>query len=85
MSTSSFLSFPTPLVVGDVGGTNVRLACIAAPDAPLESLGHLRTADFPGPGPAIRAAAEERGLSPRSVDGVATGGKVRFTTSFRLQ
>ena len=59
-------SFPLPLVVADVGGTNVRLASIDAPGAPLRSLGNLRTADFPGPAEAIRAATRSA-AAPRSV------------------
>ena len=37
-----------------------------------------------GFGAAALSAARRARLSPRSVDGVATGGKVRFGTSFRL-
>ena len=59
-------SFPLPLVVADVGGTNVRLAAVDAPGAALRPLGNLRTADFPGPAQAIHSVAA--GLSaPRSV------------------
>lgn len=59
-------SFPLPLVVADVGGTNVRLATIEAPGAPLRAIGNLRTADFPGPAEAIRSATSGA-AAPRSV------------------
>ena len=52
----SEFAFPFPVLVCDVGGTNVRLALQAAPDAPLGAVVHLKTRDYPGLVEAIEAA-----------------------------
>ena len=49
--------FPFPVLVCDTGGTNVRFAVQAAPDAPLGPIVHLVTDDYPGLPEAIEAAA----------------------------
>lgn len=38
---------PFPVLVGDIGGTNARFAVIPAPEAPLQILHPVPTADFP--------------------------------------
>lgn len=63
----SEFAFPFPVLVGDVGGTNVRLALQGAPDAPLGPVAHLKTGDYPGLVEAIEAAIANLGGRPRSV------------------
>jgi len=63
----SEFAFPFPVLVGDIGGTNVRLALQRAPDSPLGPVAHLKTKDFPGLVEAIEAAIVNLGGRPRSV------------------
>jgi glucokinase len=63
----SEFAFPFPVLVGDVGGTNVRLALQSAPDAPLGPVAHLKTKDYPGLVEAVEAAIGKLGGRPRSV------------------
>jgi glucokinase len=65
--------FPFPVMVCDVGGTNVRFACREAADAPLGRVVHLRTWDYPGLAEAIEAANAELGARPRSVIACGAG------------
>src|ERR1039458_497261 len=69
----SEFAFPFPVLVCDVGGTNVRLALQAAPDAPLGGVVHLKTRDYPGLVEAIEAAAPKLGGRPRSVIACGAG------------
>ncbi len=55
------------MLVGDIGGTNVRLALQDAPGAPLGAVVHLKTRDYPGLVEAIEAGLERLGGRPRSV------------------
>lgn len=48
--------FPYPLLLCDIGGTNVRFALAQAPDEPLTLLGASRTAAHPGLAQAASAA-----------------------------
>ena len=52
----SDFAFAFPVLVCDVGGTNVRFALQSAPDAPLGPVVHLKTGDYPGLVEAIEAA-----------------------------
>jgi glucokinase len=70
MSATEFLF---PVMVCDVGGTNVRFAVGEAPDAPLGEVAHLRTWDYPGLADAIEAAIEKLGARPRSVIACGAG------------
>lgn len=60
-------SFPHPLVVGDIGGTNARFAVVQAPGAPLQPLPKLKTAAFRGPAEAIASLAAHMPAPARSV------------------
>ncbi|MCW6508691.1 glucokinase [Lichenifustis flavocetrariae] len=66
------MQFPFPVVVCDVGGTNCRIAAQAAPGGPLLALGSLKTADFSGLAPAIRAVSGPA-FEPRSVIACGAG------------
>ena len=63
----SDFEIPFPVLVGDIGGTNVRLALQDAPGAPLGAVVHLKTRDYPGLVEAIEAGLERLGGRPRSV------------------
>ncbi len=67
------MDFPFPLVVCDVGGTNCRVALKAGPEAPVQLLARLRTADFEGLGEAVAFAAVGAGVVPRSVVACGAG------------
>jgi glucokinase len=67
------LHFPYPIILCDIGGTNVRIACGAEPGRPLEILGHLETAAFAGLAEAIEAALHGRDIKPLSVIACAAG------------
>ena len=81
----SEFAFPFPVLVCDVGGTNVRLALQAAPEALLGGVVHLKTRDYPGLVEAIEAAAPKLGGRPRSViacgAGPVDGRKLRLTNA----
>ena len=64
---------PFPVIVCDVGGTNARLALQTAPEAPLGTVAHLKTWDYPGLVEAIEAAIPRVGGGPRSVIACAAG------------
>ena len=42
------VQIPFPILVCDIGGTNVRSSFVEAPGGALEALPARRTADFPG-------------------------------------
>ena len=69
----SATSFPFPIFVCDTGGTNVRFALKAAPDAPLGAAVHFKTHDYPGLAEAIEAGAAKLGARPRSVIACGAG------------
>jgi len=81
----SATSFPFPIFVCDTGGTNVRFALKAAPDAPLGAAVHLKTHDYPGLGEATEAAAAKLDARPRSViacgAGPVDGRKLKLTNA----
>jgi glucokinase len=71
------MSTPYPRLLGDVGGTNARLALQSAPDAPIEHIVNLSCKDFAGPQEAIehylaQVLPKAGGVRPRSgVIGIA--------------
>ena len=67
------MRFPHPLLLTDIGGTNVRFALAAEPGAPLVLLAASRTADHGSLAAAARAALPAEGLSPRSMIVCAAG------------
>ena len=76
----SATSFPFPIFVCDTGGTNVRFALKAAPDAPLGAAVHLKTHDYRALSEAIEAAAAKLSARPRSVIACGAGPEVNDTT-----
>ena len=67
------MNFPYPVILCDIGGTNVRIARVGAPAAPLELLGHFETAAFAGLAEAIEAVLKDREIAPLSVVACAAG------------
>jgi glucokinase len=65
--------FPHPLLLCDIGGTNVRFALAPTPGAPLIALGAARTAQFAGLAPAARAHLPKDAPTPRSMMVCAAG------------
>lgn len=66
MQQASLSSFPYPLVVGDIGGTNARFALVEKAGAPLQTLPKLKTGSFPGAAEAIASLASSMAEKPRS-------------------
>jgi glucokinase len=69
----SAFAFPFPALVCDTGGTNVRFALQAAPEAALGPVVHLKTWEYPGLPEAIEAAIPKLGARPRSVIACGAG------------
>ncbi|MGQ0444406.1 MAG: glucokinase [Beijerinckiaceae bacterium] len=67
------MKFPFPVLLCDIGGTNVRFALVPAPGAPLEAGPHLKTKDFPGLEDALAAVFEGFDSRPRSLIACAAG------------
>lgn len=67
------MNFPYPVLLCDIGGTNVRFARVEAPGAPLESLDRLETAAFSGLAAAIEAMPQGRKSAPLSLIACAAG------------
>ena len=77
------MEFPYPVLVGDVGGTNVRFAVVTEPGGPLTPLAPCRTAEHPG---LAEAAASTLGqLKVQSAlicaAGPAEGRRIRLTNA----
>ena len=66
------MQFPFPALVVDIGGTNVRIAGMAAPGAALSPPVHCKTGDFAGLAEAI-LAADLPMEKPRSVIACGAG------------
>ncbi len=79
------MQFPFPLLVCDVGGTNVRSSLVAAPGGPLEALPARHTEDFPGLAEAVEDALQGQGQRPRSLlvcaAGPCEGTRVKLTNA----
>ncbi|MFH6782461.1 MULTISPECIES: glucokinase [Methylobacterium] len=56
--------FEFPVLFGDIGGTNARFAVQEKPGAEPVVLAHEKTAAFPDPSAAIRAALEKSEVAP---------------------
>jgi glucokinase len=67
------LDFPFPVLVGDIGGTNARLALIAEPNAAPSQPQHRGTHEFPSLEAAIADAIPHLPQPPRSVIVCAAG------------
>jgi glucokinase len=78
-------SFPFPVLLSDIGGTNVRFVVRATPEAKLGEVVHLKTHDYPGLGEAIEAAIPKLAARPRSViacgAGPVVGRKLKLTNA----
>ena len=62
------MEFPYPILVCDIGGTNVRIAAADAPGAGLKSVANVKTADFPGFAECVELALTKVGVArPRSI------------------
>ena len=73
------LRFPYPLVVADIGGTNVRFALQREPDGPLGHAAHRKTWDYPNLAEAVEAAIPELGARPASLIACGAGPVVERT------
>ena len=69
----SAFAFPFPVLVADIGGTNVRFAMQGAADQPLGEHVHRKTWDYPGLAEAIQSAIHELGARPASVIACGAG------------
>lgn len=67
------MNFPYPVILCDIGGTNVRFARVEEPASPLELLGQLETAAFAGFAEAIEAVLKDHEIAPGSVIACAAG------------
>ncbi len=67
------MKFPFPVLLSDIGGTNVRFALAAAPGRPLEPGPHFKTADHPTLETAIEASRASFSAAPRSMIACAAG------------
>jgi glucokinase len=65
--------FPFPVLVCDIGGTNVRFAMQSEPGGKLGEVEHLRTWDYPGLVEATEAAVAKLGVKPRSLIACGAG------------
>lgn len=79
------MTFAFPVLVADIGGTNVRFALKEKPDAGLTDPVHVHTADHPGLAEAIEAVAPILAQRPRSVIACGAGpivdGKLKLTNA----
>ncbi|RFB79497.1 glucokinase [Methylovirgula sp. 4M-Z18] len=66
-------SFPSPVLLCDIGGTNVRLSMAIEPGKPLTKPIRLHTADYPGLAEAIEAGLPQLPARPRSVIACGAG------------
>jgi glucokinase len=67
------MKFPFPVLLSDIGGTNVRFALARAPGLALEHGAHLKTADHPTLEAAIAATCQSFSAAPRSMIACAAG------------
>ena len=78
--------FPFPALIADVGGTNARFAVVSEAGGALQSLGSVRTGDFPDFAAAARQVLATAGAAaPRSllVDGAGpvVGNEIKLTNA----
>ncbi|MDR3376347.1 MAG: glucokinase [Ancalomicrobiaceae bacterium] len=78
-----FPTFPFPVLVGDIGGTNARFALLEGPDAELKIFPFAATVDYFGPAEAIEAVVMATGARPKTLivalAGPITGDSARLT------
>ena len=67
------MTFPFPVLVADIGGTNVRFSLKETPTADLSPPVHARTHDYPALSEAIEAALPQLSARPRSVIACGAG------------
>ena len=67
------MTFPFPVLVCDIGGTNARFALVEAPGGPLEGGPQLKTKDFLGLEEALAAVCATLPVKPRSLIACAAG------------
>ena len=67
------MKFPFPVLLSDIGGTNVRFALAKAPGVPLEHGPHLKTSDHPTLEAAIAATRALFSAAPHSMIACAAG------------
>ncbi|WP_421730701.1 TonB family protein [Brevundimonas sp.] len=78
--------YPSTAAYRNVEGGRVQMECFVRPDGIIAACIVLNeTPPGLGFGRAAIAAARDARLQARTVDGVASPGRIRFTTSFRLQ
>ena len=58
------MEFPYPILVCDIGGTNVRIAEVAEPGGPLGPVSTFKTANFPGFADCVEQALTQSGAPP---------------------
>ena len=79
------MAFDFPVLVADVGGTNVRFSVKASPQAKLTDPIHVRTGDFPGLAEAIEWVLPKLAAPPRSVIACGAGpivdGRLKLTNA----
>ncbi len=67
------MQFPFPVLLSDIGGTNVRFAMARAPGQRAEVVGLARTGDFTGLVDAARHVVRAQPIAPRSLIACAAG------------
>jgi glucokinase len=72
-TTHMAMKFPFPVLLSDIGGTNVRFALAKAPGLALEHGPHMKTADHPSLEAAIEASRAFFSAVPRSMIACAAG------------
>jgi len=65
--------FPFPVLVADIGGTNVRFALQREPGGALEAPVHRKTWDYPGLAEAVEAAVGELAARPATLIACGAG------------
>lgn len=79
------MEFPFPLILCDVGGTNVRTAIVETPGAEPQVLAGIRTADFEDLGSALETLLATRSVRPESAlicaAGPVEGWRVKLTNA----
>src|SRR5579883_3249839 len=61
------ISFPFPILLGDVGGTNGRFALLRSPQEPLGPIIRLQTSAYESAELGLKAAIDQCGASPQSM------------------
>ena len=79
------MTFAFPVLVCDIGGTNVRFSLKETPKAELSAPVHARTHDYPGLTEAIEDALPKLSARPKSVIACGAGpivdGKLKLTNA----